>query len=103
MQDTDLAKRHLFSNKMNVDLDVLGTTMLHWVRSHVDHAHIVAEDHCRRREGVMKLAKKLTNPAALSHGVCNGSVFCLNTRPRDRCLPLRRLGDQVVTEVDAVA
>jgi hypothetical protein len=87
---------------MNVNLDVLGTTMLHWIRSHVNRADIVAEDHCRRGEGVMKFAKKLTNPAALSHGVCNGSVLRLSTRPRDRSLPLRRPGDQVIAKVDAV-
>jgi hypothetical protein len=52
--------------------------------------------------GVMKLAKKLTNPATLSHGVCNSSVLRLSTRPRDRCLPLRRPGDQVIAKVDAV-
>jgi hypothetical protein len=51
----------------------------------------------------MKLAKKLTNPAALNHDVCNGSVFLFSTRPRDRCLPLRRPGDQVFTKVDVVA
>jgi hypothetical protein len=103
MQDTDLAKRHLLSNKVYVDLDVLGATMLNRIRRHVDGTNIVAENHSRSRKRMMELAKKLTYPATLGNGMSNGPVFRLSTRPGDRRLSLRRPGDQVITEIDAIS
>jgi hypothetical protein len=103
MQNADLAKRHLFSNKVDVDLDVLGAAMLYGVAGHVDSTNIVAEDHSRSRKGMMKFAKKLAYPAAFSNSMSNSPVFRLSTGPGDRSLPFRGPGDQVVTEVDAIA
>jgi hypothetical protein len=41
MKNSDLPKGYLFSNKVDVDFDVLGATMLNRVRSHVDSTDIV--------------------------------------------------------------
>ena len=35
MKHTNLTKGHLLANKVNVDLDVFGTAVLHWVGGHV--------------------------------------------------------------------
>jgi hypothetical protein len=99
MQNSDLAKRHLFSNKVDVDLDVLGATMLYGVRSHI---HSTAKNHSRSGEGMMKFAKELAYPAAFSNDMSNGPVFRLSTGSGDHSLPLRRPGDQAITEVDAI-
>jgi hypothetical protein len=87
---------------MNVDLNMLGSTMLDWVRSHVYSADIVAEDYSGGGQGLMKFAKKLSNPATLRNGVCNGPVLSLRTRARYCSLPFGRPGDQVIAKVNAI-
>ena len=57
MKNSNLTKRDLFSNKINVDLDMLSTAMLNRVRSHVDGADIVTKDDCSGRERMMKFTK----------------------------------------------
>jgi hypothetical protein len=54
-------------------------------------------------KGMMKLTKKLTNPAALCNSMCNRQVFCLGARTGNRSLPLGGPGDKIVIEVDTVA
>ena len=49
MENPDLTKRHLFSDKVYVDLDVLGAAMLNRIRCHVYGADIVAEHHSGER------------------------------------------------------
>jgi hypothetical protein len=88
---------------MNVDLNVLGATMLDRVGSHVDGTDIVAENHSRSGKRMMEFAKKLTYPAAFSNSMSNGPVFRLSTGPGDCSLPFRGPRDQVVTEIDTVA
>jgi hypothetical protein len=53
MENSDLAKGHFFTNKVYVDLNMLGPAMLHWIRRHVNGADIVAENHSSRGEWLM--------------------------------------------------
>ena len=88
MKNPDLAKRHLLSNKVDVDFDVLGSPMLDGVGCHVDGADIVTENHGGSGQGVVKLAKELADPAAFGDGVSNSPVLRLRTRSGYRSLPL---------------
>jgi hypothetical protein len=49
----------------------------------------------------MKLVEELANPSSLGNDVSHSTVLSLGAGARYRVLPLRRLGDEVVTEVDA--
>lgn len=103
MQDTDLTKRDLFADKVNVDLNVLRPPVLHWIGGHVYSADVVAVHHGGRNSGNMKLLKKMPQPTALSNGMSNGMVLGLCTRAGHRCLAFGGPRHQVVTEINAVA
>jgi hypothetical protein len=103
MKNADLPKRHLFSNKVNIDFDVLGATMLNRVRSHVDSTDIVTEHHSRGGKRIMKLAKKLPDPTTFSNSMSYSAVFRLGTGAGNCRLPLRRPRDQVITKINTVA
>ena len=82
MKNPNLNERHLLMNKVDVDLDVLRAAMLDRVAGHINNTDVITEDNSRGQKGTMKLEKKLTKPAALSHG----SVLCLGTGARHRGL-----------------
>jgi hypothetical protein len=103
MKNADLAKRDLLPNEVNVDLYMLGPSMLDRVRSHINSTDIVAKDNCGSGEGMMKLAKELTNPTALGNGMSNCPVLCFCTGARNCSLTLRGPGDKIVAEIDAIA
>ena len=103
MKNPNLTERHLLTNKVDVDLDVLRAAMLNRVAGHIDSTDVIAEDNSRGRERTMKLEKKLTKPAALSHGMSHGSVLRLGTGTGHSSLTFRRPRDKVVTKIDAVA
>jgi hypothetical protein len=88
---------------VDVDLNVLGAGMLHWIGRHVDDGDVVAVDKCSRGERTMELLKKLTKPAALSHRMGDGSVLGFSTGARDGGLTLGGPRDQTVAVVDTVA
>jgi hypothetical protein len=60
MKNADVAKRHLLPDEVNVDLDMLGATVLNWVRSHVDCTDIITKDNGRSVKGMMKLLEELS-------------------------------------------
>jgi hypothetical protein len=103
MKNADLAKRDLLPNEVNVDLYMLGPSMLDRVRGHINSTDIVAKDNCGSGEGMMKLAKELTNPTALGNGMSNCPVLCFCTGARNCSLTLRGPGDKIVAEIDAIA
>ena len=45
MKDPDLAQCNALPYKVEIDLNVLRTLVLHWVAGHVDGADVVAVDH----------------------------------------------------------
>lgn len=53
MQDAHVAKRHFFADEVNVDLNLLGPSMLDGVGGHVNSIDVVAVDDNGRSEGVM--------------------------------------------------
>jgi hypothetical protein len=102
MKYPDLTKRHLFSNKMYVDLDVLGSSVLNRIGGHVNSTDIVAKNDSSNLQGVVKLAKKLTKPTSFSHCMSHCTILCLSIGARNRSLSLRGPGNEVITEIHTV-
>jgi hypothetical protein len=103
VKNTNLTERNLLMDEVDVNLDMLRTTVLDGIASHVDRTDVVTEDNSSRMRGAMKLGKKLPEPAALSHDLSHGSILRLGARPRNRGLAFGRPGDQVVTKIDTIA
>ena len=55
MEHTDLSQSHLFPNKVDVDLNVLGAAVANRVGGHVDSTDVVAKDNGRGGDGSMQL------------------------------------------------
>ena len=77
LQHPKLAERHFFTDKVNVQFDVLGTSVVDGVARHVYTGDIVAV--CNRGLGdiAVELAKKLSKPGALGHGIGDAAVLRL--------------------------
>ena len=100
MKNTNFAKSHLLADEVNVDLDVLGTTVVDRVGCHVESANIVAVNNCSNLQRDVEILKKLPQPAALGDNVSNRSILGLRTGPGYRGLPFGRPGHQVVSQED---
>ena len=102
MKSPNPTERHLFANNMYFDLDVLHTTMLNRVASHVDSADIVTKENSRDVEGAMKLVKKLMKPTTFSHGVSHDTILGFGTGAGDCSLAFGGPGHKVVTKIYTV-
>ena len=80
MEHPNLTQGHLVADKVNINLDMLRATMMNRISHHIHSTDVVAVDDRRRRQGRMKLLKELTEPARLSHGMCNSTVLSLCAR-----------------------
>ena len=87
-----MAKGHLFPNKMNIQLDMLGPSMMHRVSGEVDRRDIVAVDHHGTVNRARELLKQLAKPRTLGDDVAHRMILSLSTGARDRRLPLGRPG-----------
>ena len=102
MKNPNLTERHLLTNEVDVDIDVLCAAMLDRVTGHVNSTDVITEDNSRGRKGTMKLKKKLAKPAALSHSMSHRSVLRLGTGERHRGLVFGGPGHKVVAEIDTI-
>lgn len=59
MEHPNFAKRHPLSNKVDVNLDVLGAAMLHWIGGHVDGGYIVTINQCGGAKRAVQFLKEL--------------------------------------------
>ena len=84
MKNPNLTERHLLTNEVDVDLDVLRAAMLDRVTSHVNSTDVITEDNGCGRKRTMKLKNKPSKPAALSHDMCHSC--CDNPRTTRRAL-----------------
>jgi hypothetical protein len=57
MKDTDVTKRYLLPDEVDINPDMLGAAVLNWIRSHVDRTNIVTEDDGRSIKVMMKHLK----------------------------------------------
>jgi hypothetical protein len=103
MEDADLTDGNLLSDKMKINLHMLGALMLNEVGGEVHGADIVAVDEGAPRRRGLELVEQLTQPGGLSHTVGNGTILDLSAGARDDGLPLGRPGNQVVLQEHHIA
>ena len=88
MENTDFPQGDLLADKVDVDLDMLGATMMDRVGGHIDRADVVTINKRRRSNGDVELLEKLSDPATLGDGVGDRPVLGLSTGAGDRSIPL---------------
>jgi hypothetical protein len=79
MQYADLAQSDLFADKVNVNLDMFGASMMNRICHHVDCTHIVAINDSRTSNQDVELLKYLPKPAAFSDSMGDDTVLSLST------------------------
>jgi hypothetical protein len=103
MEDADLTDDNLLSNKMKINLHMLGALMLNEVGGEVHVADIVTVDKCVPRWRVLELVEQLSQPSGLNHAVGNDTILGLSTGAGEDGLPLDRPGNQVVPQEHRIA
>jgi hypothetical protein len=96
MEDGDLANVNLLSDKMKINLHMLGALMLNRVGGEVHGADVVTVDKGTPRRWGLGLVEQLSQPSGLSHAVGNGMILGLSAGAGDNSLPLGRQENQVV-------
>jgi hypothetical protein len=84
----DLTDDNLLSDKMKINLHMLGALMLNGVGGEVHDADVVAVDKCVLRRRGLELIEQLSQPSGLNHAVGNGMIFGLSAGVGDDGLPL---------------
>jgi hypothetical protein len=96
MEDADLADDNLHSDKIKINLYMLGALMLNGVGGEVHGADVVAVDKGAPRRRGLELVEQLSQLSGLSHAVGNDMILGLSAGAGDDGLPLGRPGNQVV-------
>jgi len=78
VEDANLPQGHLLANEVDVDLDMLGATVVDRISSHVDGENVVAVDDYSQGNRDVKFLKELPHPAAFGDDMCNSPVFSLS-------------------------
>jgi hypothetical protein len=79
MEDVDLTDGNLLSDKIKINLHMLGALMPNGVGGEVHGADIVIVDKCAPRRWCLELVEQLTQSGGLSHTVGNGTIPGLST------------------------
>ena len=103
MENANLSQSNLLTDEVDVDLDMLGTTMMDGVGGHIDNADIVAVDNRSQGNRDVRLLEELPQPAALGHNMGHSVILRLIIGAGHRSLALGGPGHQIVTEEDAEA
>ena len=69
VEDTDFPQRDLLADEVDINLDMLGATMMDSVGDHIDRADIVTIDNGRKSKHDVKLLEKLAQPTTLGDDV----------------------------------
>jgi hypothetical protein len=93
MENSDITKSNMLADKVKVNLNVLGTLVLDWIRRHVDCANVVAIHQGGLGQGGVQLSQELTNAGSLSDCIGEITIFSFCTRAGNNVLPLRGPGD----------
>jgi hypothetical protein len=94
--ECDLVNGNILSDKMKINLHMLGMLMLNMVGGEVHGANVVTIDKGAPRWWSLELVEQLSQPSGLSHAVGNDAILSLGAEAGDDGLPLGRLGNQVV-------
>jgi hypothetical protein len=103
MEDADLVDGNLLSDKMKINLHMLGALMLNGVGGEVHGTDIVAVDKGAPRRQGLELMEQLSPPSGLIHAVGNGTILGLSVGAGDDGLPLGGPGNQVVLQERRIA
>jgi hypothetical protein len=103
MEDVDLTDGNLLSDKMKINLHMLGVLMLNEIGGEVHDADIVTVDKSAPRRQGLELMEQLMQPSGLSHAVGNSTILGLSAGAGDDGLPLGRPGNQVVPQKHRIA
>jgi hypothetical protein len=103
MEDMDLTDDNHLSDKMKINLHMLGALMLNGVGGEVHGVDIVIVDEGATRRWGLELVEQLTQPVGLSHAIGNGTILGLSAGAGDDGLPLGRPGNQVVPQEHRIA
>jgi hypothetical protein len=98
-----LADDNILSDKMKINLHMLGVLMLNEVGGEVHDADVVAVDKGAPRRQGLELVEQLSQPSGPSHAVGNGTILGLGAGAGDDGLPLGRSGNQVVPQEHRIA
>ena len=98
-----MPKRYFLMDKVDVDLNMLRAAMMDRIGRRIDGADVVAVDHRRQSNGDVQILEKLANLTTLSDCMRNSTVLGLRARAGHSRLALGGPGNEVVSEVDAVA
>jgi hypothetical protein len=96
MENADLTDGNLLSDKMKINLYMLGALMLNGIGGEVHGADVVVVDNGAPRRRGLELMEQLSQPSGLSHAIGNGTILGLSAGAGDAGLLLSRPGNQVV-------
>jgi hypothetical protein len=96
MEDADLTDGDLLSNKIKINLHMLGMLILNGVGGEVHGADIIAVDKCALRRWGLELVEQLTQQSDFSQAVCNVTILGISAGAGDDGMPLGRPRNQVV-------
>jgi hypothetical protein len=99
----DLADDNILSDKMKINLHMLGVLMLNEVGGEVHDADVVTVDKGAPRRQGLELVEQLSQPSGPSHVVGNDTILGLGAVAGDDGLPLGRSGNQVVPQEHRIA
>jgi hypothetical protein len=97
VEDTNVPDGNALTEKVKINLNMLGALVVNRVGGEVDGVDVVVVDQSGPRQGAVQLHKQLTKPTHLYHAIGHDAVLHLSARTRDDVLTLRRPGDEAVT------
>jgi hypothetical protein len=103
MEDADLVDGDLLSNKVEINLHMLGALMLNEVGGEVDRADVVAIDQGAPRQRTLEFMEQLPQPSGFSHTIGDDTVLGLHAGMGDDSLPFGRPGHQIGSQEDCIA
>jgi hypothetical protein len=103
MEVADLTDDNILSDKIKINLYMLGALMLNRVGGEVHDADVIAIDKGAPRRWGLELVEQLSQPSGLSHAVGNDTILSLSAGVGDDGLPLGRPGNQVIPQEHHIA
>jgi hypothetical protein len=87
-----MSQSHLL-DKLYVNLDVLGASVMNWIGCRVHNTDIIIIDNGHTSKRDVKLIDKLPEPTTLGHNMGDITLLCLSSGVGDNGLSLGRPGD----------
>jgi hypothetical protein len=88
VEDTNIFDSNTLTDKVKINLNMLGALILNGVDGEVDGADAAIVDQSGTRLGDVQLHKQLTKPTHLCHIVGHSAILRLSARMRDGMLTL---------------